>query len=94
MMVIVITRDDGRADDRVAFEQEIEGILREPAAHIHGIWSAVEGFEPGVMTAVMSVELPDDPEVVTDVRKKLAECRASHGAAQVAWFVPEEIDTL
>lgn len=46
------------------------------------------------MTAVMSVELPDDPEAVKDVREKLAECRARHGAAQVAWFVPEEIDTL
>ena len=93
-MVIVILRDDGRADDRTAFEQETEGILREAAVHIHGIWPAVEGFEPGVMTAMMSVELPDDPEVVKDVRKKLAECRALHGAAQTAWFVPEEIDTL
>lgn len=94
MMVIVILRDNGQADDWAAFEREAAGILREHAAHVHGIWPAVEGWSPGVRTAVMSVELPDDQAVVAEVREQLAECRKRHSAEQVAWFVPEVIDTL
>jgi hypothetical protein len=94
MMVILILRDDGRADDRAAFDQDAAGILRSHAVHVDGIWPAVEGYAPGVSTSLMAAELPDDPEVIAEVRAQLAECRARHGAEQVAWFVPEQIDTL